>query len=546
MNVLAEKIIKTKDLKDITYVSMLFDIARNDNDLSLLRKVIAVCRKNIKLAKDTTKALDFHKLYRSALLEAAPYDFDSFLIYVELERPPKERFYIPRRKVLYKAVKAMQALADDKLDELFLSMPPRVGKTTLVLFFVAWIIGRNPESSNLYSAFSDTITQAFYNGILEIITDPHTYLWQDVFPDVSISATNAAMETIDLVRKKRYPSLTCRSLYGTLNGACDCNGYLISDDLIGGIEEAMNKTRLDGAWSKVDNNLVTRAKEKAKKLWIGTRWSLIDPAGRRMDLINNDATYKSLRYEIINLPALDENGQSNFDYSYGLGFSSKYYLQRRASFERNNDMASWLAQYQGEPVERQGTLFTSESMKFYNGVLPNGEPDRIFAFCDVAFGGGDFVSMPVAYQFDDVVYIHDVVFNNGDKKVTEPLVAAMLKKHKVGTARFEYNSGGEGYTADVDRILEDIGYKCNIQGGYASTHKRKEFKIYEKAPEIRELYFRDTTCRSKEYSQFMQNLFSFVMEGKNKNDDAPDSLAGLCEMRENLSMQNVVIMQRMF
>ncbi len=546
MNALAEKIIKTKNLKDIKYVSMLFDIARNDHDLSLLRKVIAICRKNIKLSQGTQQALEFHKLYRAALLEAAPYDFDSFLIYVELERPPQERFYIPRRKILYKAVKAMQALADNELDELFLSMPPRVGKTTLVLFFVAWVIGRKPEISNLYSAFSDTITQAFYNGILEIITDPHTYLWQDVFPQVKIAATNAAMETIDLVRKKRYPSLTCRSLYGTLNGACDCEGFFISDDLIGGIEEALNKNRLDGAWSKVDNNLVTRAKEGAKKLWIGTRWSLIDPAGRRMELIQNDSAYNNLRYEVINLPALNENGESNFDYAYGLGFSTEYFKQRRASFERNNDMASWLAQYQGEPVERQGTLFTSETMRFYNGTLPDEEPERIFAFCDVAFGGGDFVSMPVAFQFGNAVYIHDVVFNNGDKKVTQPLVAAMIEKYKVGTIRFEYNSGGDGYAADVDRLLESKGYKCNIQGSYASTHKKKEYRIYDKSPDIREFYFRDTTCRSKEYSQFMQNLYSFTMEGKNKHDDAPDSLAGLCEMKETLSMQNVVILQRFF
>ena len=477
---------------------------------------------------------------------AAPYDFDSYLLYVELNRPPHKRFYLPRRKVMLPVVIAMQELADDKLDELFLSMPPRVGKTTLVSFFMTWIIGKRPESSNLYSAFSDTITQAFYNGILEILNDDLTYLWGDVFPDINIVATNAAMETLDLKRKKRYPTMTARSLYGTLNGACDCDGILVSDDLIGGIEEALNKNRLDSAWSKVDNNLVTRTKEKAKKLWIGTRWSLTDPAGRRMSLLETNSAFKNTRYKIINLPALDENDESNFNYAYGVGFSTEYFRERRASFEANNDMASWLAQFQGEPVERQGTLFTSDTMNFYNGTLPDAEPDRVFAFGDLAFGGGDYTSFPIAYQYGDRIYIHDVVFNNGDKRVTEPLIANAIIRNNVKMADFEFNQGGEAYMNDVAELLKKRNYYCNMNGAYAYSRQKKQFRIFERAPEIREMYFRSTDSRNKEYALFMQGVFSFVVEGKNKHDDAPDSLASLAMMKEKISFENIKIMDRLF
>lgn len=143
----------------------------------------------------------------------------------------------------------------------------------MLMFFMTWLVGRDSEKSNLYSAYSDVITSAFYSGCLEVINDPVTYLWHDVFPAAKIASTNSKDETFNLDRKKRYPSLTCRSLYGTLNGACDCNGILVSDDLIGGIEEALNKDRLIAAWSKVDNNLLPRAKETAKVLWCGTRCS---------------------------------------------------------------------------------------------------------------------------------------------------------------------------------------------------------------------------------------------------------------------------------
>lgn len=237
---------------------------------------------------DSEDAPEFFELHRKSLLFDAPYDFDSYLLYIELNRKPAERFYQPRRRILKNVVDALQLLVDDELDELFLSEPPRVGKTTLLLFFVTWIIGRNSESSNLYSAYSDVITKAFYNGVLETIQDPLTYLWADVFPNAKIVQTNAQDETVNIDRRKRYPSLTCRSLYGTLNGACDCSGILISDDLIGGIEEALNKDRMVAAWKKVDNNLIPRSKAGAKLLWCGTRWSMIDPAGLRMDLLQND------------------------------------------------------------------------------------------------------------------------------------------------------------------------------------------------------------------------------------------------------------------
>lgn len=473
------------------------------------------------------------KLSNRTLLFEAPYLFDSYMQYLEINRKPQERFYLPRRKRLKEVVDAIQELVDDELDELFISMPPRVGKTTLIMFALTWIVGRNSELSNLYSAYSDVITAAMYSGALEVINDSYTYTWHEIFPDCKIANTNAKDEILNIDRKKRYPSLTCRSLYGTLNGACDCNGFLVSDDLIGGIEEALNKDRLASAWFKVDNNLIPRAKENAKRLWVGTRWSMVDPAGVRMDLLINDPTYATVRYKIINIPALDpETDESNFDYQYGVGFSTEYYRQRRASFERNNDIASWNAQYMGEPIERDGTLFAPEDLRYYNGILPDGEPDRIFMACDPAFGGGDFVSAPVAFQYDNDVFIHDLVFNAGDKKITRPMVVELVLRNKVQAAQFEANNGGEEYQEWVEARLKEKGYRLNITSKRAQTTKKKELRIFDKAPEIREFYFLEQGKRSKEYSQFMMNLFSFKITGKNKNDDAPDSLAMLVEMRD--------------
>lgn len=516
-----------KDPEDLQAYEDIFSLCMSyeEEDFKLAHKTNKKLRDLIGANINTDNATKLYKLYKRTLLFDAPYDFDSYLLYIEINRKPEERFYQPRRRILKQIVDKLQALVDDELDELFISLPPRVGKTTLLLFFVTWIIGRNSELSNLYSAYSDTITKAFYNGVLETIADPTTYLWQDVFPKAKIVQTNSADETINIDRKKRYPSLTCRSLYGTLNGACDCNGFEISDDLIGGIEEAMNKDRLVSAWSKVDNNLLPRAKEKAKILWCGTRWSMIDPAGLRMELLLNDERFKDRRFAIINISALDENDESNFDYDYDVGFSSEYYRQRRASFERNNDMASWTAQYMGEPIEREGALFTPGDFRYYNGELPKGEPDRIFMAVDPAFGGGDFVASPVCFQYGDDIYIHDVVYSSEDKRTTQPLLANMAIKYDVAAMQIEANKSTESYKEGVEEELKKKDYRLNITSKPAPTDKAKYQRIFDKAPDIREnMIFRESGKRSKEYSLFMQNVLSYKMFAKNQHDDAPDSL----------------------
>lgn len=534
---------------DITAYEDLFSLCRNieQEDFALAHSTNEVLRKRISVAIKYRKNVEgFFELYKKTLLFDAPHFFDSYLLYIEINRKPEERFYQPRRRVLKNVVDALQDLVDDKLDELFLAEPPRVGKTTLLMFFVTWLIGRNSESSNLYSAYSDTITKAFYNGVLETIQDPVTYLWKDVFPNAKVVQTNSQDETINIDRKKRYPSLICRSLYGTLNGACDCNGVLISDDLIGGIEEALNKDRLINAWGKVDNNLLTRAKERAKILWCGTRWSMVDPAGVRMDLLENDERFRGRRFRIINLPALDENDESNFDYDYGVGFNTDYYLQRRASFERNNDMASWQAQYMGEPIERDGALFSPGEFRYYNGVLPDEEPDRVFMAVDPAFGGGDFVASPVCFQYGNDIYVHDVVYDSGDKRITQPLLAQAVLKYNVAAMQIEANKSTEAYKDGVQDELKKQGRRINLTTKAAPSDKAKYQRIFDKAPDIREnMIFRESGKRSKAYSLFMQNVFSYKMFAKNKNDDAPDSLAMAMDMVRGSTM-HAQVFKRLF
>lgn len=524
-----------RNLKDPAALSDAFELCKlvEKEDLRLAHKLNKKVNALAGRYAAELGSSEMFDIYTRSMLFEAPQDFDFFMRALERNRPPQERFWQPRRSKLMPVCKALQDMEFGNLDELFLSCPPRIGKSTLIMMFLAWVMGRNSEKSNLYCSYTDSVVGVLYNGILEIMKDPVTYAYFEIFPDHKIASTNAADLLINLDRKKRYASFTGRSLYGTLNGACDCNGYIVGDDLISGIEEAMSKDRLNNAWAKVDNNLIPRAKESAKMLWIGTRWSLLDPQGKRIDLLENDEKYRDRKWKVLNTPALNANDESNFEYEYGVGFSSDYYIQRRASFERNADLASWFAQYQGEPIERDGAVFAPDQLRYYNGVLPDGDPDRIFMAVDPAWGGGDFTAAPVVYQYGDDLYIADVVFDNGEKNVTQPLIVRAVKDNNVSAIKVEGTKMTASYGQDIDRMLRADGIRVNMQINtkhFTGTGKRQ--RIFDKAPEIRErMFFLEDGKRSKAYQQFMNNVFSFTVTGKAaKHDDAPDSLSMVCDM----------------
>lgn len=487
-----------------------------------LKRILRSCAEGLR----KTKKEEYYEYYRLGLLVGSPREFDCYMQYLEIDRKPEKRFYMPRRRQLLRLVNAMQSLEEGSLDELFIHLPPRVGKSTLSMMYLTWLMGKDPERSNLYCSYSDTITKSFYNGLLEILTDEETYHFGQIFPESPIVRQNAQDETIDLRRAKHFPSLTARSLLGTLNGACDCSGLLIADDLCSGIEEALNKDRLIATWAKVDNNMLPRAKESAKLLWIGTRWSVIDPPGLRLDALINDEAFSERRYRVISTPALNDLDESNFEYEYGVGFSTRYFRERRASFERRGDTASWFAQYQNVPIEREGAVIAPNELMYYNGELPKETPDRVYMAVDPAWGGGDYVAAPVVYQYGDMLYIHDVVYDNRDKSKTVPAVADRAFVNNVTAMYVEATKTTETYADEIDSALRSKKRRVNIVKSTANiANKAKNDRIQAAAPDIRtHMVFRENGKRSAEYERFMQNVFSFKFVGKNKNDDAPDSL----------------------
>ena len=517
-----------KDLDDPKVLDYLYSMSVNTSDTQLAIKVWNLCGEKTSKFKESepNKAYKFYEIQEKAMRYAAETDFDSFLIWNEMDRPPHERFYLPRRKHLKCVVDVLQEAADGKLDELFLSMPPRVGKSTTIQLFLVWYAARFPEKANLYCSYAQGPAETFLDGALEFFQDP-TYRLQQLFPKSEVVYQNKQNGNIDLRRCKKYKSITVKSLYGSLNGLCDCNGILIGDDLLSGIEEALNPEALAKANIRVNNNLLSRAKEGSIKIWLGTRWSPVDPLGTRINMIETQPEYANLRYKIFNVPALNENDESNFQYDYGVGFSTEYYRKLRAQFEAGDDIASWSAQYQGEPYFREGLLYPEESLRRYY-ELPEGEPDAILGICDTKDQGTDYAFLPVGYVYGKDVYVDDCVCDNSLPEVTDARCADILVRKKVQMCRFESNSAGGRIADKVNEMVRERGHNCHITKKYTTANKLT--KIIQYSSYVKEHFlFRDrSVCTGMtDYNKMMKFLTHFTIDGKNKNDDVPDGMAML-------------------
>lgn len=481
----------------------------------------------------------FYSLWRRGLLFEAPYDFDSYLTYMELDRQAKKRFYMPRRSKLKPVVDDLQALCgDDKLDLLAVSLPPGVGKTTLAIFLLTWIAGRDPNNPNLTGSHSNSFVRGVYDECLRLFDPKGEYLWRDVFPAVQVSSTNAKDCRIDLDKRQRFETLEFTSI-GTGNaGLYRAANLLYCDDLVSGIEVALSKERLDKLWETYTTDLRQRKiGDKCKELHIATRWSVHDVIGRLEREYENNP-----RAKFIRIPAMNEEDESNFDYEFGVGFSTKFYREQRDIM----DSVSWKALYQNQPIEREGLVYHPDELRrFFE--LPEDEPDAIIGVCDTKDKGADYAFLPVGHVYGQDYYIGDCICDNGLPDTVDTRLSEILVRDKVKMCRFESNSAGRRVAEKIQGEVKRLGGITNITTKFTTANKETKIIVNSAWVKAHCLFLDESKYkRNTDYGRMMDMLCSYTVAGKNKHDDVPDGMAMFAEFAQSLNGAVVEVFSRPF
>lgn len=461
------------------------------------------------------------KFYDVLLLEAQNKVVDSAYRYLEKKREPRERFYMPRRKQFLKIglMDAIQGMIDDKYDILCVSLIPGAGKTTVEKMLNALVAGWFPRDFNLFYSHSGDITRMYYDGVYDICTNSEEYTWNEIFPNLSVTSTNAKMEQFNIGKYKPFPSVQCTSVGSKNAGKVRASKFLFVDDMIGGIEEAMNPIILDKLWDKYAVDARQRKTQdtdgkNCKEIHIATRWSVNDVIGRIQNMYEGNP-----RVKVIAVPDIDpKTGLSNFDYEFS-GFTVAFFEDQQLLM----DEISYRCLYKQEPIEREGLLFPEEKIRRYLN-LPHGEPEIITGQCDTKGKGTDFFVLPVLQKYGEDYYCVDAVCDNtADYEIQYENAANVLVNNKVQECEFERNAGGDRVAMEVNKRVESKGWICNITD--TPTETNKEARIFQCSNWIlQHVIFKDPSLYkpNEPYGVMMSLLKRYSVSGKKQLDDVPD------------------------
>ncbi|MFN6014720.1 MAG: phage terminase large subunit [Flavobacteriales bacterium] len=419
--------------------------------------------------------------------------------------------FFSKRPFLKDIADGFQAIEDKEIKSLAVSMPPRSGKSYITSLFCAWTIGRNPERSVMRNTCTSTLYQKFSYDVRAIVKSDK---FKKVFSNVILSDDKSNLQGWNTNSSKQVGYFGA-GVGGTIIGFGASN-VAITDDLYRGIEDALSDTVNDRIIQWKESTHDSRFESGCARIDIGTRWSLNDVIGRNMEMGAYDRT--------VIVPAIDENGKS---FCEDVMTTDEYQtIKKRMAPE------IWEAEYMQTPVDMKGRLFNQ--LKHIDQSEFEAIKDKIegcVGYIDVSDQGADYTALAICAVIQNELYIVDYLMTRDNTDITIPLCAEKLSKWKVTYCRVESNSMGAMFSRELQR---NTGTR--ILQVHNTTNKMTRIIMQSAFIMSRFNFVRNGDNMSE---LFIQNILSFSKEGKNKNDDAPDCLAGLSifvqSMFKNLS-----------
>ena len=426
-------------------------------------------------------------------------------------------FYKRDREHLRVLCNEIQQFLDSDENVLTIALPPRFGKSRTGKNACAWLLGNRPDTKIMVASYNETLATQFSKQVRDQIQTQYVKGERPthslIFPNCRIKRGDGAMNLWAL--EGQDANYLASSPDGTMTGmGAD---LIIIDDLVKNPEEALNVNHTNKLWNWVINNTQQRFDSgQAKYILIMTPWSELDVMARAKRDWSD--VYKMRHVE---LPAADEEGnllcEEILDHK---GIEQKRLTMSPEIFQANYFMR--LIDASDRLYPRFSTYDTLPTDTYGNSLF-----DGVYAYCDTADTGDDYLCLIIYGIYQDRAYVLDVYYTQDAMEITERKTAQLLAKHEVNVFYPESNNGGRGFARAVSRELK--GYKwrgTTIRPFHQSQNK--DARIRSNATFVMDyIYFpADWATRWEDYYLAMTQ---YSAKGGNKRDDAPDATTGVAE-----------------
>lgn len=276
---------------------------------------------------------------------------------------------IGRESHFISIARALTRVIDGELTRLIINVPPRYGKTELLINFVSWALAQYPDSNFIYVSYSHSLAKKQTQTIRSIINMPD---YRNLF-DVMLKDDTSAKDNFEVIQGGSiYAVGAGGSITGRgagINNSHRFGGCIVIDDIIKP-DEATSDTIREGINEWYYNTLQSRLNSpNTPIIFIGQRVHEDDLAANLI---------KTEKWETVTIPALDEVGNALYPNKHNAKLLRE--MQEESPY-------NFAAQYQQEPQPAGGGIFKPEW--FY---LHEHEPDILETFitCDTAETDKDY------------------------------------------------------------------------------------------------------------------------------------------------------------
>ena len=325
------------------------------------------------------------------------------------------------------------------LDRGTISLPPQVGKSTWVNWFVVWWQAWRPTEPIIRMSYSASLAIEHAISVQTTIED-HGAQW-------------GLLPARRAWKQEKWRTITGAGLRsgGMLTGVSGFPAALmLIDDPFAGRATADSKIIRDKTYNEYSGSLLSRMRPGSPLLIVCTRWHDDDLVARVVEQEGREE--EGGRWRVINLPAIATDDNDPLGRAVGdplphpwidpddRDAALAHWLDKR----RTSTNRDWFSLYMGDPRPPEGALLTDEQVKAatWSGNLPAAVKTGVAI--DPSGGGRDVAGVIGGMRTADgkVIWTHDRSGRMGSDKWAR---AACLLAYEIQANEFiyEHNYGGD-------------------------------------------------------------------------------------------------------